>query len=593
MSTSGKALPDKRLLAIAAVVSLASILYLPYLVPQKPTLSDSYVFRYNNHAGLALLLFFSIAGAIWTKGCQLDLRTTGRSRQIPLRALWICLGITLAACIGMYLFAGRFGGLFESSYVIDRVWLLSHGKRPYLDFEWAYGVVFLYGPLWLSHLLSLNIAQSYYLFWTISALAGIVLLFIAINLVDHPSEHKTWMFAMVYIAMFPGIVGMGTHYTIVRYACPLVFILILYKDARDGRRQFRTAALALLFTACLLAISPEVAISHAIACAVLLFPRRSGISPAPLGLPSYLAMVSGLAILFAVALRLHVLDTLRAAGGGANSLPIPFSFPVLLFFSVVFFCACAIVRRWSQPWIKDNTVALIVFSIPMLTAALGRCDPGHMLANGMGLFLAVAFSVSASPKLWWIYSVSFIFGMIVLPAASFYWLWGPTLQRVADGSSVAAKRLAATQAIDFSALYPGADLSGSDGVLQVPFGYKPNTIGSYLSNQIDYGYYDGGINVNTPAAVARKISELEAHPQRKLLLTKHFYGVCDVDISLERYMISRLFVFPYRTPFANRETIFKPFCRYIYDHFTLTHPPSEENFGYGLWRPKTEIVSRK
>ena len=96
-------------------------------------------------------------------------------------------------------------------------------------------------------------------------------------------------------------------------------------------------------------------------------------------------MLAGLAALFAAALKLHLLDTLIASGGGEDSFPIPFSVPVLFFYAVVFVCACSVVRRWAEPSLTDNSIALIVLSIPLLAAALGRCESGHILSNGVGL----------------------------------------------------------------------------------------------------------------------------------------------------------------------------------------------------------------
>src|SRR5207237_6372882 len=174
MNSSSKAMPGRLLVALYAVVSLSAILYVPYFFSPRPSASDSYVFGYNNRIGVALLLLFSIAGAIWTKGCGLNLRSAAPTKNISFKTLWRCIGITLAGCIAMILYAGRFGGMLESSYEIDRVWLLSRGKVPYVDFEWPFGTFSLYGPLWLSHLLHLSVPQACNLFLALASVAGIV-----------------------------------------------------------------------------------------------------------------------------------------------------------------------------------------------------------------------------------------------------------------------------------------------------------------------------------------------------------------------------------------------------------------------------------
>ena len=609
-----------------AAAALTAILYVPYFFSPQPSASDSYVFGYNNRIGVALLLLFSIAGAIWTKGCGLTLRSAAATKNVSFRTLWVCMGITFTGCIAMILFAGRFGGILESSYEIDRVWLLSQGKVPYIDFEWPFGVFFLYGPLWLTKILHLSVIQSYDLFWTLASVAGIGLLFATVNLVDYASERKTPIFLLLYAATLLSIGLMGTHYTMLRYATPFLFILLIYKVSSRGKgtgSQFRAAALALCFTVCLLLLSPEMAVAHAFACMLLLFPRRSAISPIPMRPYLYVAMLAGLVVIFGSAFKLHVLDTLIASGGGADSFPILFSSAVLFFFAVVFLCACAIVQRWSQSGPNDNSVALILVSIPLLAAALGRCAPGHILWNGMGLFLAASFYASSSRRPWKLYRNCFFAFMIAIPAISEVWpfayaMGGIALRTLAEDSlpghskgliartantavlhmppsATKTKQLArlqkiqllvAPETIDFAAIYPGPDASRSGAIFEAPFGYKPNGVGSYLSNRVDYGYYEGLENANTPAAVRRKIDELAVHPERALLLQEHFNDACEVDPRAERHTLGRVFFFPYTARVSHPESVHQPLCRYISAHYVLAQPAVLENFGYGLWLPK-------
>jgi hypothetical protein len=586
MTISVKAMPSNRLIVFYALVSTAAILYLPYFFPLRPTASGSYYFGYNNRVGIILLIVFSIGGALWTRGLNLDLRPAGPAKDVSLKTLWICVSTTLASCVAMNLVAGRFGGFRESSYEIDRAWLLSQGKIPYVDFEWPFGILLLDGPLWLSHLVHLGIAQSYYLFWTAASVVGVVLLFVTVNLVSYPSLHKNTIFLLLYICSLTSTLSMGTHYTLLRYLCPLCFILLVHKAgirAAQPAAQLLPVLLALSFTACLLLISPETAIAHAFACLILLFPRRSTISPAPLGIPSYLAMMAGHIVLFALSFKLHLLDTMIASGGGADGFPIPLALPVLFFFFVVFLCACAIVRRWSRPDFQDNSVALIVISIPMLAAALGRCDPGHIFLNGIGFILAAAIYCSSSPHTWRLYRNSFIFAMLAIFVLDTLFLL-PSL-----GKLQKIQLSVASPKIDIFALYPELDRSRLDGLIEAPFGYKPNSIGSYLSSQIDYGFYEGVENANTPAAVNRKIDELARHPKRAILIRENTsHDVCTVDASKERLLISSLFLFPYMARISHPQNVRKPICDYIAANYQLAYPATLENYRYELWMPKTQ-----
>ena len=469
----------------------------------------------------------------------------------------------------------------------------------------------------------------------LASVAGVGLLFALVNLVDYPTEHKTTIFLLFYAGNLLSILQMGTHYTLVRYTCPLLFILILYKMGSRGERlgaEIQTKAgatiLALCFTGCLLLLSPEMAIAHAFACVLLFFPHKSPISAIPMRPPLYLSMLGGLVAIFGFAFKVHVFDTMLASGGGADSFPIPFSIAVLFFFAVVFICACAIVKRWSQPTLNDNSLALILVSIPLLAAALGRCDPEHILFNGMGFILAASFYFSSFPRQWKLYRNCFFASMILIPGVSGIWRVAPVMGGIAlrtlaedslpghskgliaktaafavlhmPPSATKTKQLArlqkiqqlvTPQTIDFAAIYPGSNASGPTAVFQAPFGYKPNGVGSYLSDRIDYGYYEGVENANTRDAVSRKINELAAHPERPLLLQEHYTDACELDPQAERKEISVLFFFPYTARVSHPENVHQHLCSYISDHYTLAQPPVLENFRYGLWAPKARTAA--
>ena len=138
-------------------------------------------------------------GAIWTKGLNFNFSATGPSPKIPLKYLGLALTVEFAACAEMYFIAEKYRVLSEAEQQINRVWLTSLGKRPYIDFEWPWGPFFLYVPRWISELLHLTIPQGYFLFWILTSLIGITLLYATINLVDFPSAHKTSIFFLLFL----------------------------------------------------------------------------------------------------------------------------------------------------------------------------------------------------------------------------------------------------------------------------------------------------------------------------------------------------------------------------------------------------------
>jgi len=568
---------------VLAVAGVAAVLYVPYFIPQAPSASDSYLFGFNNRAAVVLLVLLCGCGAVWKRGCGLTLLPAGKPAKVSRGVLGVCLAIQLAACLTMVWLVGRAGGVAESHYEIDRVWLLAQGKTPYVGFEWPFGVLFLYGPLWIAHALRIGLTNGYYVFWTAASVSGVAILFATINRLDYPTERKRAIFLLLFLAFLPSALNMGTHYTWLRFMTPLYCMLVVHgvSTGAEPERRWRAAALAVGLTAMLLTISPEMAAAHCFACCVLLFPRRREASAAALPAGAYAGMVTALAAVFAAALRLHLMDTLRASGGGADSLPIPLSAPVVFFFVVVFVCACSLVRRWQTTEVNDNSVCLVVVAAPLLAAALGRCDPGHLMCNGAGLLLAVFLYASRSERWWRVYRNWFVLALVVIPLYALVRLMLPEVRAAA----IRAAASAVPETIDFAAVYPGVDLARSGGVLEAPFGYTPNGTGTYHAATVDYGFYEGNENANTPRAVERKIEELAEHPERDLLLPPGAEGYCDVDAGMRQQLMTALFLFPYTARAVHPVGLREPLCAYIASHYAVVRGATAADFEYELWAP--------
>jgi len=523
---------------------------------------------------------------------------------MPVALLYAALSLVFFACVAMYILAGRFDGFGESIYEIDRIRLVAAGHTPYVDFEWPFGVSLLYVPLLISDATGLNILQSYYAFWLANCLLGVVCLFAVINLVDYPSDRRSAIFVVLVGALSGTILYMGTHYGFLRHVAPLLGVVIVSNTLRrEGRRsQYRSVFLSIAFTALLLLLSPETAISLAFACGCMLFytGRRSG---DPFQLGGAVLAVAVFAILFVIAYRFGVLNTLLASGGGADSFPILLSPHIALFFGSITICACYLYKRLSREGITDNTFALLLYSIPMLAPALGRCDPGHVLLNGAGVFIPVLFYLSNSPRFWKLCSLVGVFIFIFNAGNLRTYRGGLTEALLLDlsrsdnfkqqlrsyegwvwGVNFSAK-LEAMATVDWNAplsvVYPGWH-----GEFLAPFGYS-RTLGTFHSAQIDFGFYQGFENANTPSAITRKIDELKDAPQRAVLLRENFDWECSIKAIANTDLISVLFMRPYNGRIRNPVNIRESVCDYIRANYVLTELPRAENFHYGLWVPRS------
>lgn len=567
---------NKPLFALFVICGLTAVFYLPYYVPVSPSASDSYLFGYSNRAGIILFLLVAAACAIWTLKLDFPFSTERQVEKVPFSFLAISSIVQLVACIGMYKLAGRFGGFAEADLEINRVWHLSIGRTPYINFDWTHGYIDLFGPYWISRLFHLSIARGYYAFWVLYFLLGTCLVFLTLNLIDYPCRYKPHYFVFNAVGALLAIPNMGSHYTAVRYTAPLVCVLLVYRfKARQNTVQ--AGVLAVVFTAILFAISPEVAISHAFACTILLFPFKLARSSRSEVIAFFFAVLS-FGLLFLLAVKLHIMDYMLAAASGGASFPMMPAPHILFFFAVVFLCFAYVARRVTRKGFSDNTIALILFSIPMTFAALERCDPGHVSQNGAGFCIAAFFYASSTRWMRELYFAFLVFGIFV----------GALFNSFTLGPLFSARQWNVPEVIPLQTIYRTADFGVSDPALLVPFGYKPNGLASYQSTQIEYGFYNGLNAVATPKAVQAKIDELAQRPNSALLLSKGYAHACETNPRAERLVISLLFAFPYRARAAHPESIFAPMCTYIQSNYVQALPPTSENYDYGLWIPKTD-----
>jgi hypothetical protein len=219
---------------------------------------------------------------------------------------------------------------------------------------------------------------------------------------------------------------------------------------------------------------------------------------------------------------------------------------------------------------------------------------------------------STIPSVWRSYLGLFIIFFLVLPTLSIFRIYRPLLGQAVDmraalsGAADSSKlfdsvvrlirsnrpgnlrpdqyavQLSAveTPVLDLRAAFPTAD-----GVLEAPFAFSPNGLGTYHAPEIDTGYFEGLELAFTSESIQRKILELKAHPERKLLLPENFEDRCALHLDGEYWAIRTLFWYPYASWPKNLVNIRAPLCIYIYGHYRLIQKPGPRGYGYGVWTP--------
>ena len=604
---------------IAFLATAAAVFYLPYFFPLQPTNSYSYVFGYNNRVAVLLVVALGSVTAFLSRGALLRVRQPVRDgSRIPRSHLIWAAVMTLLLCLTMIALVGALGGYQESGYDIYRLYLVSLGRHPYRDFEWPFGIALLYIPLWTARLFHLSLLSAFSTVLTVASVLSTWALYAVINRLRFiGGKARTWIFWLLFLLSLGAPLNFGLHYVGLRYLLPMLVLLWAADLSRIG--PMAAAVLLPAAAAVMLVTSPEMAIAVLVAGAVVLMPRNA-FTRSRLSWPAYFFSVVSMAALVLLAGRLGVFDTARASGGGADSLPFVPSAPAILFLLNVFLGLSVLVWRWRHPNPEDNTPVLILTSIPLLPAALGRADPGHLYSNGLGFAIAVlVYLWPRRVRYVWavVYLLPFLLSFPVALATDFgftamlavsrdsqpghtaglttrasYW----AVAHLPNGSfrRKQAQRLEDVRTYpvgdtyDFAQLFPSVPVDWSHTVLAAPYGFNPTHSNAMVrSPLLDLGFYQGDENANTPAAVQRKIAELSAHPDRPVLMPDHAEnGAPHIDAAAERHQLTGICQFPYRARARHTENIYGPLYDYVLAHYRLAAEPSLANHLYEIWLPR-------
>lgn len=553
--------------SLYCLTALAAIFWLPCLVPVAPSYSYSYAFGYNNQVGLLLTVFFAVIAVLWLRPSSLLRLPEEKSSPMPRRTLLFGLAGTLLLCAAAYPLVQSPFPVRDAGYILNRLHLLAAGQKPYLDFEFPYGPLFLYPPVWIAHLFHLGLAPSYYAFWVLNELAGVFLLFRVIDAIDIPSPRKSAVFFLFCAASGTMFILGALSYTFLRFALApwLAFRIVRAPD----RTRF---ALAALSYALLLLVSPEIALSFA--AGSLAFLLLGGHFRSARWWAAYAAMIAAMAAATALALRAHLFATLASFAGGALDFPLAPAGHLLLFFACLVIALLHLVRKLSRRQF-DNSVYLVLISLPMLASALGCCDPLHVLYAGFGLLLVGLLYLSRSPR-WWnparlVFFVFFVLALFsgLLLAGSFEY---QAKLRQLLGRGDAAPSITQAQAFPLT-----------HGILEAPWGFRTQNIETYSLPWVDTGRYLGTINAHSLSAIAEKERELDAHPDRDVLVPAAYNNLRRFDPAYSRTWLEIEFAAPFWMPLRNPVNPWAGLAVFLETHYHRVLPATAQSYGYEVW----------
>jgi hypothetical protein len=392
----------------------AGMFIVPWSIPVMgaPVVSDSYMVGFVNWVSAAALLL--MAAALAWSSARLTTGSTGcqlwRDHQ-PYHRRWSIasvVALTGSSVLSAILLATITRGVAygETAFFLDRMAQSAAGYRPFIDFGYGYTLGGLYGQVWLWRLLGpegQSPLTAYYGVYLGFALVSFWMLYLLVTRLALSDREC----ALILVCLGgPSVLNatLGIQYLLVRYTvAPLVLVALhlwFTSDKHSGRRRAVTGALIALggLALTLLLASPEMAIAlFAGTVGYLAVLRRRERETALLAGVVYVGCLLPLAVFgnayFALA---------RSFASGAYNLPVLPGPPAVLYLLAVATLAILLpaVLRGSGPAGRPLTVGLTLLAAALVPAALGRADAGHILLNGLVVFvLAAAFLARLRPRL--------------------------------------------------------------------------------------------------------------------------------------------------------------------------------------------------
>jgi hypothetical protein len=399
-----------------------AVFKLPFLFPPSvPTLSASYSAGFNNRvASIAAVLFGITAFAIARRRLEPVHQPCVRAYRVPTGALWMTLlvhgSVLTIASVCVSQSPHSYG---EAWYFLNRLDQIAiFGNVPFSDFEFAYGPLLLYLPAlvhWIGTPLHLSIEWSYYFGLTVLSLTGVYGLFWTVNELIPGRHYKLIVFGLFALGLNP---TMGMNGMYFRFIGP--YVALLLAERFDGwQRTFAFLSIASLL---LFSISPEIGFAYSVGASGLSICRSLS------GGAQWLACVIGAwvgPLLLLAVFGSGYLQTFSAFSKGAqNFVIVPVPHILLFLVGLIFIIPLGAGRIPSSHWRENPAlIGMLLCSVVLVPAALGRCDFGHVFLDGLGIILLslrFTFSFRGPVRIIWLGLISIVFLHGVLTGFRFY-----------------------------------------------------------------------------------------------------------------------------------------------------------------------------
>lgn len=415
------------------IVAALAVFVLPWHIGRlQPVAGESYTFGFNNRAAvlglgvcLALLTILktwfykpasSAASLAWLHK-KASLFPPFAQAKGEYAVLISCSAAMFFATLywNKILVLPYWGG--ELCYFLGRIDLLALGFRPYIDFQFNYGPALLYAPLWLSRASFgfLGIEDAYAWVLALSFVLGFCCVFVFLRAIQIPGSLRPLVLLLSLVMWM--YISMGLHCSSLRFTItPAVLALFdrsLSFDKKVLPRWLLAGISAFFCSGICFLVSPEMGIAASMGllayASVAIVSKRISIGLAILGALSFCC--AAMSLCFG-----GFLYGVFAFSSGGNNFPIyPNTTNLMLLSSALI----VIPGLLSSAWIAKTdpraalAAAIGTSALLLLPACYGRCDPGHVVINGL-MILLMMFAVTAAVGRRSLYTWTSLFAVVVV-----------------------------------------------------------------------------------------------------------------------------------------------------------------------------------
>ena len=280
---------------------------------------------------------------------------------------------------------------------------------------------------------------------------------------------------------------------------------------------------------------------------------------------------------------------MKSFGSGAMNwvvIPSPsICFYIISFILINFIFSIKLVEQQNAYW-----ACILAFNLLMLAAAFGRCDPWHILYNGLGIFICTwAILAYINSKYFKLYSILFFLVFVIAMNFTGFLSYKENIgmaavQKFKESPTMISFITKATVFLDQKKVNKlneflekeksqlDTNLLGQYKKVALPF-YVDKSIYLYLFKKGTYApeFYTDVLNVGNKKQILDKLKALQDEDHRYMIIPEKYFTASQLyakSETEENKFISSLFLFPfYYHKVSDSRSEFEPIHKYIIDQY--------------------------